>query len=153
MRIRLTNIALHHDGRTFDEGAVVEGVILGEGEVFADDEIPYELAEARVASGSAEPVIDGVTTVSAAATAAGALMASAVLATRTALSAVLDAAEGGTASDKLALAQALDAYAVVDEPLAARAKAFRQEVGELRDELAKAAAEKPKRARAKAGDA
>jgi len=44
MRIRLTTIALHHDGRRFAEGEVV----------VAGDDIPLDLAEARLRAGTAE---------------------------------------------------------------------------------------------------
>jgi hypothetical protein len=154
MRIRLTTIALDHDGRVFAEGTVVEGVTLAEGEAFAQDEIPVELAAARVAAGTAELVVDGVTTVSPAAQAAIALLNSSMLATRAACLAFLDAAEAGTDSDKLALDEARKAVSH-DQGVEVRDRmaAFEQQLDAIRDGLAKAAAEKPKRGRGKSGDA
>ncbi|MCY1648177.1 hypothetical protein OVA11_14225 [Caulobacter sp. SL161] len=148
MRIRLTKIALHHDGRTFDEGAVVEGVTLADGDAFAEDEIPAELAEARVAAGSAELVIDGVTTVSAAASAAIAQMVASVAVARAAAVAVLDAAEAGDDSDKLALAETMREISYdLAEDQRDRWRAFQDQLGEIQERVAKAAAEKPKRRR------
>lgn len=150
MRIRLTTIALDHDGRTFPEGAVVEGVTLGEGETFAENEIPAELAAARVAAGSAELVIDGVTIVSPAASAAIAQMAASIEVARAAAVAFLDAAEAGTDSDKLALAEAMRqvSYDLADDQRE-RMRAFHDQVDEIQDRVTQTAAEKPKRGRAK----
>jgi hypothetical protein len=154
MRIRLTAIALDHDGRVFAEGAVVEGVTLGEGETFAEDEIPAELAAARVAAGTAELVIDGVTIVSPAASAAIAQIAASIEVARAAAVSFLDAAEAGTDSDKLALAEAMRqvSYDLADDQRE-RMRAFQDQVGEIQDRVAKAPAEKPKRGRGKPADA
>lgn len=154
MRIRLTHIALDFGGRIYPEGAVVEGVVLGDGETYAEDEISLELAEARLAAGSAEPVIDGVTTISPAASEAIAKVAASVENFRLATAAFLDAAETGTDSDKLALAEAIKGLSPdMDDDHRARMAAFDEQVGKIRADLAQAAAEKPKRTRAKAGEA
>jgi hypothetical protein len=154
MRIRITTIALDHNGRIFAEGAVVEGVTLDDGETYADDEIPMELAKARLAAGSAEPVIDGVTTISPAASDAIAKVAASVENFRVAKAAFLDAAENGTDSDKLALAEAIKGLGPeMDDDHRARMSAFDEQVGKIRADMDKAAAEKPKRARPKAGQA
>lgn len=59
MRIQLTTIALRHSGRTFAEGAVLTGRVLGQGEAYGDDEIPLNLAQARLEAETATLVISG----------------------------------------------------------------------------------------------
>ena len=147
MRIRLTTIALDHDGRTFPEGAVVEGVTLGEGESYAENEIPLELAQSRIAAQSAEPVIDGVSTVSVVAQAAIAGVQAAVLNMKAAFTALLDAADAGDDSDKVALMHALKEGfdPRPDEALSFRGRELEIQVDQILEAQAKAAAERPKR--------
>ncbi|PHY20811.1 hypothetical protein [Caulobacter sp. BP25] len=143
MRILLTTISLAMPGveglRIIPEGAVVEGVDLPEGATYGEDQIPLDVATARLAAGTAEPVVDGVTSISSTATAAIAQLASAAQAMLAANLAFLDAAESGTDSDKLALAEALKGLVIGSDDLASRMKAFGDQVEVIRAELAKAA--------------
>lgn len=161
MRILITTISLTVEPlagekalRVFPEGAVVEGVQLQEGEAYGEDQIPLDVATARLAAGTAQPVVDGVTSISPATSAAIAQMAASIQTARIAAVAFLDAAEAGTDSDKLALAEAVKSVSYdLAEDQRERMRAFHDQVDAIRDELDKAAAEKPKRTRAKAGDA
>ncbi len=154
MRILLTTISLTLLGRFFPEGAVVEGVELPEGEAYGEDQIPLELATARLAAGTAEPAIEGVTSVSPAASAAIAQIAASVATAKAAAVAFLDAAEAGDDSDKLALAEALKSVNYdLGEDQRERMRAFHDQVDAIQAGPETAAADKPKRSRAKSGDA
>lgn len=145
MRILITTISLTAEPlagektpRVFPEGAVVEGVQLQEGEAYGEDQIPLDVATARLAAGTAQPVVDGVTSISPATSDAIAQVASALQALAAANTAFLDAAENGTDSDKLALAEAFKGFAFRDDDQAARMKAFQDQVDKIRSKLAKA---------------
>ncbi len=153
MRILITTIALSMPGRIIPEGAVVEGVELPEGEAYGEDQIPLEIAVARLAAGTAEPVIDGVTSISPVASAAIAQLVASTQVVMAASLAFLDAAEAGSDSDKLALAEATKAVRYdLPEDLHDRMRVFRDQVDAIQSALATAQAEKPRRTRAKAGD-
>ena len=146
MRILITHISLSLPGRLVPEGAVVEGVELAEGEAYGEDQIPLDIATARLAAGTAQLVVDGVTSISPATAAAIAQMAASVENARTAALAFLDAAEAGTDSDKLALAEAVKSVSYdLGEDQRERMRAFHDQVDAISAELAKA--EKPKRTR------
>ena len=152
MRILITHISLSLPGRLIPEGAVVEGIELAEGEAYGEDQIPLDVASARLAAGTAQPVVDGVTSISPAASAAIAQMAASVESARIAAVAFLDAAEAGTDSDKLALAEAVASVSYdLGEDQRDRMRAFHDQVDAIRAELAKA--EKPKRGRNQGGTA
>lgn len=159
MRILLTTISLTAEPlagekapRVFPEGAVVEGVQLQEGEAYGEDQIPLDVATARLAAGTAQPVVDGVTSISPAASDAIAQMAASVESARIAAVAFLDAAEAGTDSDKLALAEAMKSVSYdLGEDQRERMRAFHDQLDAIHAELAKA--DKPKRGRNQGGAA
>lgn len=137
MRILITTIALSTPDRLIPEGAVVEGVDLPEGEPYGEDQIPLEIATARLAAGTAELVIDGVTSISPVVVAVTAQIVAAAQAVVAANAAFLDAAENGTDSDKLALAEVVKGLAFGNEEQVTRMKAFEAEVDAIRVGLAK----------------
>jgi hypothetical protein len=137
MRILITQIALSMPDRIIPEGEVVEGVELAEGEALGENQIPLEIATARLAAGTAEPVIDGVTSISPAVAAVTAQIATANQALVAARAAFLDAAEAGTDSDKLALAEVLKGFVFGGQDQADRIRDFEDQVDAIRAGLAK----------------